>query len=475
MIQLRPYQVQSIADIRDAYANGKRAPLLVSPTGSGKTTIFAHISAGAASKGNRVLILAHRTELIDQISLALNETETEHGFIAAGYPLRSSNTLIASVQTMVRRLDQIPEPQLVIQDEAHHSLAETFDTILHHWPRAKLLGVTATPVRTSGEGLGRVFDHMVLGPSTAELTRAGYLVPARVFAPPTIDISGLHRRAGEFITSEADAAANRPSVTGSAVAEYRQHSEGKRALVFCVSVKHAHDVAKQFREEGYPALALDGGTDRAVRKQAVADFRAGSIRLLVSADLFSEGFDVPAVEVGILLRPTASLGLYLQQVGRCLRSYPGKTHALIFDHAANCTRFGLPADDREWSLLGEERKKQEKPALAVRVCPNPACFAANNSRAKQCIECGHIFEVKPREIEQRKGVLQEVTPEMVAMRLMRREQGTAQSYEALVEIGRRRGMKYPEGWARHVWAARQAKKPDGENTDGQNSLPLTAT
>ena len=459
MIHLRDYQSAAITQIRQAFRDGKRAPLLVMPTGSGKTVSFAAISQGAAAKGNRVLLLAHRIELIDQISDALTDAQTPHGFVCSGYDRAIRQTMIASVQTLVRRLDAIPAPQLIIIDEAHHAICATYRKIVEHWPQAKILGVTATPIRASGEGLNELFDTMILGPTVAQLTAQGYLVPARIFAPPTMDTSGLHIRMGDYVVSEAEALADRPSVTGDALAHYLKHAEGKRALAFTVSVKHAHHVAEQFRNAGIPAYALDSGTDRTIRRKALKDFRNGFIKVLASCDIFGEGLDVPAVEAGILLRPTQSLALYIQQIGRCLRTFEGKTHALIFDHAGNVLRFGLPSEDRQWSLTGTESTKRAKKAtLTVRVCAK--CFSASRAGTPVCSNCGHPFEVSPREVAHKDGELQEITPEMLARKADRRMQGRARTLEELEVFGRMKG--FAPGWARRVWAARQAKMTLGK-------------
>ena len=381
--------------------------------------IFAAVAHGAAQKGNRILILSHRIELVDQISDALTLSETPHGFIAAAYPYVDHACMIASVPTLARRLDKIPEPQLVIVDEAHHARANVWESILKHWPRAKLLGVTATPVRASGEGLGKIFDHLVIGPSITDLTPQ-YLAPARVFAPPTVDTSGLHTRAGDFIAAESEQLLDKPAIIGSAVSHYEKHARGLPALAFCVSVQHAKNTAEQFRGAGYAAMELDGGTAREIRRGVVADFRAGKIKILTSCDLFSEGFDCPGVHVGIMLRPTQSLGLHCQQIGRILRPCEGKSHAIVLDHVGNSQRHGLPNESRQWSLEGEDRKKSKK-VTAVKVCP--ACFCALSLRIMTCTECGHLFDVQPREVEEREGELAEITSEEIARRRERQGPG----------------------------------------------------
>jgi DNA repair protein RadD len=314
--------------------------------------------------------------------------------------------------------------------------------------------VTATPIRLSGEGLGDLFETMVQGPTVRELIELGALSPYRLFAPAGVDLSGVHTRMGDFVRGEIEAAMDKPSITGDAVSHYQKLAPGKRAVAFCVSVEHAVHVAEQFRAAGISAQAIDGGMDRTLRASVLSEFSAGRIQVLSSCDLISEGFDVPAIEAAILLRPTQSLGLYLQQVGRALRTHPGKTEAIILDHAGNVKRHGLPDEERVWSLDGSQRKKgAQRSEVPVKTCG--ACFATVASMATHC-SCGFEFPVVKREVEQVDGELQEVDL-ATAVRMRRAEQGRAQSEQDLVEIGRKRGMKRPELWARHVLRARAAK------------------
>ena len=459
MLPLRPYQSSGIASIREAFGPmRKRAPLYVLPTGGGKTRMFSAIAHGASLKGNRVYILSHRQELIDQISDALEAADTPHGFIAAGYPRADYPVQIASVQTLVRRLSAVAQPDLVIIDEAHHARSDTFQRIISEWPRAKLLGVTATPVRLSGEGLGEIFDTLIVGPPMAELIAQGYLSNYRLFSPPTVDTSGLHRRGGDFIASESEELIDKPAITGSVLQHYREHCDGLPALAFCVSIKHARAVADQFRDAGYSALSIDGGMERGIRRGIVDDFRSGRIKIITSVDLLGEGFDMPGAHVGIFLRPTQSLGLYLQQIGRVLRTAEGKSHAILLDHVGNCNRHGLPDDPRDWQLTYDEESRRTVRKPSVRICA--ACFCALPSQTQSCPECGYQFPPKPREILTKDGSLVELTPEEIARRAERRRSGferaQAQTLEQLQEIERRKG--YRPGWARHVFEARLAKQ-----------------
>jgi DNA repair protein RadD len=458
---LRPYQVDGETKIRQAFAAGHKSPLYVLPTGGGKTVLFASIAQSADRRGKRVLILAHRVELVDQIVTALKQFDVYPDIIAAGYHrttrLTNRSVAVASVQTLVRRLGEYAAPTLIICDEAHHcALGNTWSQIIRHYGEAKILGVTATPMRADGRGLKSTFDCLILGPNHSELIGQGFLVRPRVFAPPTVDTSSLHIRMGDYQIAESEALMDVPSITGDALSHYRKHAEGLPGLAFCTSVQHAHHVAEQFRNAGVSALALNGGTDKDVRRLAVQDFRDGKIKILASCDLFSEGFDVPGAHIGILLRPTVSEGLFLQQVGRLLRPAAGKTTAIILDHVGNTQKFGMPDETREWELTADiVHKKKAKPG--IRVCPK--CFAASPARARTCVECGHVFEVQPRqEVKEKDGELVELTAEQIAKRRERQAQGMTKDLASLIAFGRRKGYKDAETWAMHVLRWREAKK-----------------
>lgn len=455
-ITLRPYQDAIIQKARANFVMGRRSQLLVLPTGGGKTVCFSYMAGRAVEKGLRVWILAHRVELLDQISRTLREFAVPHGVIAPGYIAdRRKPVQVASVFTLARRLERYDPPDLIIVDEAHHAIStSTWGKVITAFPKAKLLGVTATPIRLSGEGLGDLFETMVQGPTMRELIDLGALSPYRLFAPAGVDLTGVHSRMGDFVRGEIEAAMDKPSITGDAVAHYRKLAPGRRAVAFCVSVEHAVHVAEQFRAAGISAQAIDGGIDRTLRASVLSEFSAGRIQVLASCDLISEGFDVPAIEAAILLRPTQSLGLYLQQVGRALRTFPGKTEAVILDHAGNVKRHGLPDEERVWSLDGTQRRKgAQKSEIPVKTCGS--CFATVHSAATNC-SCGFEFPVQKREVQHVEGDLQEIDL-ATAARMRRQEQGRAQTEADLVALGRSRGMKRPELWARHVMLARMAR------------------
>jgi superfamily II DNA or RNA helicase len=421
------------------------------PTGAGKTQVFTYITAAMAQRGRSVTILVHRRELIAQASRKLNQAGVTHGVIAAGTPATFAPIQVASVQTLVRRLEETPAPDLLIIDEAHHAAAGSWGKIIEHWPNALRLGVTATPTRLDGRGLRDNFDVIVHGPTVSDLTAAGYLAPSKLYAPPIkADLSVIPTRAGDFASDATAAAMDKPSITGDAIDHYRRICPGAPAIAFCCTTEHAENVAAQFRSAGFSSQAILGTTAIAQRDQQLKDLASGAIQILTSVDVISEGTDVPAVTAAILLRPTASLGLYLQQVGRILRPAPGKAHAIVLDHVGNIHRHGWPDDVRTWSLDSKPRRQRDNAAApTVRTCP--VCFAAFKPQPI-CPCCGAPSELTPREIQQRDGELQELK-----RRTQRRQQGTARSLKELIHIGQQRGMKNPIGWAKHVFYARGLK------------------
>ena len=461
MGELRPYQEQLLEDIRSSMRSGHRRILAVMPTGAGKGTTIAFMVSEAARRGHRVLILAHRAELIADLSQRIHGLGIHHGILAAGYreDLRQA-VQVGSVQTVVRRLGRITPPSMIIQDEAHHLIAgNMWGRVIEAWPEAFLIGKTATPERLSGEGLGQghggFFTDMVFGPDAAWLTANDFLVPARIFAPPGIDLSAVKRFDTAKGRHASDEILRQGQAMGDAVSHYRRtiepHHNGT-AIAFCCSVDHADALAIAFRNQSIAAARLDGSMDRATRRQLINDLGAGTLKVLTSCDIVSEGTDIPSVTGAILLRPTDSLGLHLQQVGRVLRPCPGKTHAIINDHVGNSLRHGLPTDPRDWSLEGRTKRGKRAPseALPIRVCP--ACYATVASTLLTCPDCGHTIEPPTRrELTVVEGTLQELPPAVVARR--KREQvGGARTREELEAIRLERG--YSRGWTDHILRAR---------------------
>ena len=457
MFDLRPYQQAAVDGVRDSFRAGRRRPLLVAPTGSGKTVIFSYITASAAAKGNRTLVLVHRAELLEQCHRALDSMDVPHGLIASGLtPDRSHLTQIASVQTLVRRFDRVLAPDLIVIDEAHHATAGAWASVLAQYPNARVLGVTATPQRLDGKGLGQVFDDLIRGPEVTKLIDEGYLCKPVYYAPKTVDLTGVHMVAGDYNRAEVAERMDRPTITGDAVIHYRKYAEGQPCIIFCTGIKHAEHVAQAFNASGYRFKIIDGTLAKEERARRVLDLSSGALQGLVSVDIVSEGFDLPCVSTAILLRPTASLSLHLQQIGRVLRPSPGKQRAVILDHVGNCRRHGLAEEVRDWSLDGIRKRGKRGPQDDVadtRQCPE--CFAVHTP-SPQCPQCLHIYEIKDRIPDVVDGELEELKARE-AIRGRKREQGTAQTLEDLIRVGKARGMKNPYGWAHNVFKARQKK------------------
>ena len=469
MISLYPDQTDLYDRIRASLVAGHRAPLAVAPCGFGKTVLFCELTRRTNLKGNRVLILSHREELVQQISDTLTADEVPHSFIAAGRAYNpNSMAWVASVMTLNKRIAKgvkLTPPKLIIIDEGHHATATTWGKALSVWNVVRL-GVTATPQRLDGAPLGDVYDSLVVGPTAGQLIGMARLSPYLIIAPdPPKEVTDLKAdKSGDYSRRSANKAMNKPTITGDAVTQYSKWAAGKRAVAFCVSIDHALAVAQKFASAGYRTACIDGTMERSKRKEVVDMFRQGFIDVLTSCDLISEGFDLPAIECAIMLRPTGSLGLWIQQFGRSLRVYPGKDKAIILDHVGGTEKHQwVPEVEMEWSLEGKAKRKEGESGPSVRRCPNPNCFRAQFTSAPNCQFCGTPFAVGvmgAREVKTVAGELTPMTPEQIAAiaRTKRVEQGRAESLEDLVELGRKRKMKDPVGWARHVFAARVAKR-----------------
>ncbi len=465
MITLRPYQADAVMGVRNSYVAGNRAPLLVLPTGGGKTIVFSHISATTASRGKKAIILVHRIELLRQTFEKLQWAGVRTGIVNPHYtPDITAPVQVASVQTLARRLPFLKQfnPDLIVIDEAHHGTAGTWRTCVNAVPTARVLGVTATPCRGDGKGLGvqagGIFDDIVQGPTVKDLIAMGYLVQPVVYAPTQrLDFSDITITKGDYDKHELQLRVDKPTITGDAVSHYRKLAHGSPAVVFCISIEHAEHVAAEFRAAGYRAYAVDGSMEDYERKRILSGLGNGQVDVVCSCDLISEGTDIPAIGAAILLRPTQSTGLFLQQVGRALRPCEGKERAIILDHVGNCLTHGMPEDDREWTLDGEEKRKRgekKEPKLPVKQCPK--CYAMHHP-APVCPTCGHVYELDIREVKTVDGELQQVTPEgaLQISKQKRKEVAAAKSFEELFRIEKERG--YKPGWAKHVYAARNGK------------------
>ena len=465
--ELRPYQTAFVDAIRAKMLAGERTILGQAPTGSGKTAIASFMLGTAAERKTPGLFLVHRRELIRQTIEAFDKVGIDYGVIAAGFREEPGALVqLASVQTYARRRARFQTPGLVLWDECHHVAAGTWATIFRELDRAFHIGLTATPERLDGAGLREFFGSMVQGPSVAKLIEDGWLSPYRLWVPPGLSVAGVHSRMGDFVKSELAAAADRPTITGDAIREYRRRCPDARAIVFCTTIAHSEHVVAQFNAAGIRAAHVDGETPLEQRDEIIDSFRRGDIRVLSNVELFGEGFDLPATECVIGLRPTQSLALVLQQWGRALRPAPGKEYAVILDHAGNSDRHGFPDDERNWSLDGKAaRELAEGGHKGPKTKTCRICSARAAPAAKLCRACGNAFILGGGEqVEFVQGDLVEV--QVSAVRSQRQQQYEANDFDKLVELGRRNGYKDPRGWATHVQAARDRKKREKERARG---------
>jgi superfamily II DNA or RNA helicase len=435
---------------------GFRRTLFVLPTGGGKGVVLAYMAAGAAQKGKRVVIVAHRRRLLQQLSKTLKSLNIRHAVLTPDYHgIPTANVVIASVFTLARRLKRFPTPDLLIVDEAHHCTPDnTWGKVIAHFSSAILVGVTATPERTDGKGLGLVFDNMVVGPSVGELTEQGFLSPVEVYAPPAVDLKGLHTRGGDYVTQELEALMGKAKVTGDAVKHYLTLTPGEMGIAFCVSIKHAEEVAAAFTEAGVPSRAIHGKLSVDEQENLMTAFECGQIKVLTSCDLIGEGVDVPDVRVLIMLRPTKSHSLFRQFVGRGTRIAPLKKCCTLLDHANNTRVHGFIEDDVEWVLSTEAARKKTagQTGETVRTCPK--CFAAHRP-APECPKCGHVYQTKARTVETAEGDLTKL--ERGSATAPKKVDWQRQFY-VLVKQAERMGIKNPKMWAFNVVCNQEAKR-----------------
>lgn len=411
--KLRDYQQDLIAKTFNCWQAGQQRVMMQLPTGAGKTVIFSAIAAEFTARGERALVVAHREELLLQARDKLAAVASVPvGMIKAGYrPDPTAALQIASIQTLARRLDSLPPATLLIIDEAHHSAANSYLELLQRYESAYVLGVTATPARIDGQGFKFIYDKLILGQSVSELIAAGHLCSYRLFAAPkAIDTSGVNIVAGEYNQRQLAEAINTRLVLGDLIKTWRKYAHERKTVVFAVNVEHSKAIAAAYLAAGVPAEHLDGDTPALERAAILERFRLGQTLVLSNCGIVSEGFDVPSIEAIQCVRPTRSLNLWLQMLGRSLRPAPGKSHAIIIDHTQNWAFHGLPDDEREWSLepmsLKMRRWAVECPAcqhvfrplsyeLAALVADCPNCGARlqlAESEGEGCYEAQPLVE-----------------------------------------------------------------------------------
>lgn len=461
-IILRDYQSTMINDTRVALKNSRRV-LLQAPTGAGKTALASFIAGETSARGRMVFFICHRAELVFQTSATFRKFGIDHGVIAAGYPMcLTKQVQVCSIDTLKNRLEKLPKPAVIIWDECHHIAAAGWRRVQDYYTASIQIGLSATPMRLDGAGLNANFDDIVLGPAVSWLIENGHLSQYRAYAPSAPDMAGVRKAMGDFVRGENERAMDKPKLTGDAISHWRKYAGGARSVGFAVTVAHSQHLAAQFNAAGISAAHLDGGTPKAERARIIREYADGAISVLFNVDLFGEGFDLSAIaqrdvtiDCVMQMRPTQSLSLHLQQIGRALRPAAGKT-AIILDHAGNIARHGLPDDEREWSLDGEKRKKK---AANDNGPPPPAtcggCFGqVRRPTPPHCPYCGHKLTPAVAEIKVADGELKEIgEAEKAALRAeKKREQAQAKTLQDLIALGAKRGYKQPQAWAFKVWS-----------------------
>lgn len=448
-IQLRDYQQELIDGCLTALKRGFRKPLLVLPTGGGKTAIASELVRRSFYKGNGSIFICHRQELLRQTYKTYSKNGIVPAIIQGSVKPDYSNPMqIASVNTLVRRLDKYPKPKIVFWDEAHHIRSSMWAKIADYYKDAIHIGLTATPCRLDGKPLKSSFDTMIEVINTHQLIERGYLSPYLYYAPSSIDTTELSvANDGDYSKESLAKASFSARIVGDNIQQYKRLAMGKRNVVFAINRIHGADIARRYNNEGINAEFIDGETPTAKRKDTLERFNNGETKVLVNVDLFGEGFDLPAIEVVSLLRPTASTSLYLQQVGRGLRTCEGKTYALILDHVNNYQRHGMPDDVREWTLEGGLPKHKKTQSSDIRIKRCPRCFFAHPPALK-CPNCGYIYEANGKDIKEIAGELVLVGSDEYRQ-AQKKEIIIADNLDDLIRIEKDRGYKC--GWAEKQW------------------------
>lgn len=464
MLTLRPDQRAVYDDIRAAVAK-HQSVLVQCPTGWGKTALATVIALGASEKRKRAIFSVHRKQLVRQTAATFDMVGLRYGYVAAGLaPNPFAAVQIATIGTLVNRLERWPADLLVV-DEGHLAAAPTWRRVIDHYrvSGAKILVLSATPTRLDGKPLSGVANYMVRGPSVRWCIDHGILSDYKAYAPVRPDMAGLHVRAGEYVPAELEERFDRPTVIGDAIGAYRRFAWGKRTIAFAFSRQHGKNLCDAYNGAGISAAYIDGETPDNDRRQRIGDFAEGRAMVLVGVNLFTEGFDLSSqvgrevpIEAGAFLRPTQSLALAKQMIGRCLRRKDQP--AILMDHVNLLQTHGLPDDDTEWTLDGHIKdKKAGEATIPTVVCHS--CLGVYRP-AYQCPYCCAVREVNGRQVKEVEGQLAELDIErlrehagFVAKKIEERGCKTLQDWERLAIV---RG--YKRGWAMYRFQAQQHRR-----------------
>ena len=469
MLNLRDYQEKALEQLRLGFLQGKRAQVLVSPTGSGKTEMAIALLAATKSKGNKAAMLLDRIVLCDQTSKRLERYNIEHGVLQSGHwryrPYE--NIQVCSAQTLERR-GEFPGLSLLIVDECHATREQTVEFIKNN-PDVRVIGLTATPFT---KGLGKIYDNVVSPVTTKELVDRQMLVPLRVFIAKEIDMTGAKKVAGEW--SQLEATTRGMKITGDVVAEWitKTHEifgAPRKTIVFSAGVDHGADLARKFQEQGYNFVSLSYKDDDQWKKEIIEDFSKPDTQIqgLIATDILTKGFDVPDVMIGVSARPfSKSLSSHIQQMGRVMRGSEGKEFALWLDHSGNYLRFRDDWDEVYEAGVevldeGKEKAKKEPTEREKKDSKCPACHALWVGGSDTCYNCGHVRE--------RRNQVSSVAGKMEELKMAAQSHENKQEFWAMMQY-----YVKNEGWSKGRAANTYRDKfgvwPRGLN-DNQIMLP----
>lgn len=471
---LRPYQIEIIEHVEALIGSGLRRLLIPLPTGGGKTVLAAEIARRAVLRRSRVLFLVHRRELVAQSGQKLHATGLDFGIVAADWPSRPGEPIqVASVQTLHARAIRsaaigLPPADVVIVDEAHHAIAGSWRRLIEAYPDAAIIGLSATPCRGDGRGLGDMFQELVPCPGVPELIAGGFLVPTLVYAPPdaTPNLEGVQVKRGDYVEKQLAERVDTPKLVGDIVSTWhRLNSERRKTAVFATSIAHAVHLRDEFARSGVVAEHLDGSTPTVERDGILSRLAAGSVDVVVNCGVLTEGWDSPSVSCIVLARPTRSLGLYRQIVGRGLRPALGKTDCLVLDHAGATLAHGFVDEPIEWSLAADRKAERASAggsnAHAARILKTcPECSAVRWS-GKPCPACGWRPKPKPVPVDFQDGELGQVDRNRAVRRDDPTEAERRRWHSMLAWLANAKG--YAPGWVAHKYREKFGSWPQSRN------------
>jgi len=465
---LRDYQTKTVDSTRLSAKQGNKRILVVAPTGAGKSHIIGNIAVSAVEKGHKVLALMHRRQLVTQLAGFFRDAGIDPALIMSGEESElDKDVQVATCQTYLRRMKLHPieenhwfiKASIIFIDEAHHVLSKTYQKILREYEDKIVIGVTATPILSSGIGMGTYFDSIVSEVGVQELIDQNYLVPAVYYGPSEPDLSKLKIIAGDYNKKQLNTVMNQPKLIGDVVENWLKLAGGLQTMVFAVKVDHSKGIRDEFIKHGINAEHLDAYASDEKREDVLRRFRSGDTQVLCNVGLYTEGTDIPEIECIVLARPTKSLGFHLQMVGRGARPFPGKKEFMVIDHGGNINRLGFYEDEIEWGLEGKElgykkkivRKKEKK----IRTCK----MCSFQHTGGTCPQCGYKIPDFGKLIEAEEAELVNLKkPAPASMEDKKRFYGMLEYL--------RRSKGYKQGWKAHKYKTKFKVWPRGMDNVG---------